>query len=71
MTNYTLNDDTKTIIKDSTGESFIVSCYDDLKPYYSYIVGKTGHAEGQKMLKNVFKGEKVMKDLIERTQKGY
>ena len=71
MTPYVLNDETKSIVKEVTGESFVVSCYDDLRQYYAYIVGKSGHIEGQKMLKNVFKGEKVIQDLIKHAQEGY
>jgi hypothetical protein len=71
MTEYRLVDETRTILKVDTNTHIPVSCYDDLKPYYAYVVGKNGHQEGQKMLKNVFKGEKVIADLIEQTQRGY
>jgi len=71
MTHYKLVDDTRSVEKESSGEQYHINCYDDLKPYYAYLVGKHGHEAGQKMLKNVFNGEKVMSELIERTQRGY
>lgn len=68
---YMLDDATQAVIKNENGESYHINCYEDLKPYYAYISGKRGHETAQKMLENVFKGEKVMSELIERTQRGY
>lgn len=71
MTKYILDDATQSVVKESNGEQYHINCYGDLKPYYAYVVGKHGHDAGQKMLKNVFNGEKVISQLIERTQRGY
>ena len=71
MSEYSLDVTTKSVVRVSNGEQYHISCYDDLAPYYAYLSGKFGHDAAQKMLKNVFNGEKVMSELIERTQRGY
>lgn len=71
QSHYSLNDVTKSVKKDSTGEELHVNCYDDLKPYYAYVCSKDSAKAGQQMLRNVFNGEKVIKNMIENAQQGY
>lgn len=71
MTKYILDDDTQSVQKESTGEMYHVSCYSDLKLYLAYVIQKHKYDAGQKMLKNVFNGEKVMNMLVEQTQRGF
>jgi len=62
---YHLDPAEKAVVKDTTGEKMYPSCFDDLAIYYSYVCGTEGVAEGQKVLKAVFKGEKVISNLVE------
>lgn len=65
---YSLNPENKSVVKNDTGEEFFPSCYNDLSQYYSYICGTESNTEGQKVLKAVFKGEKVISNLIKYAQ---
>jgi len=68
VTKYVLIEQLKSILEVETGTQIPVSCYDDLVPYFAYIVGKDGKKAGQMMLHNVFVGEKVMADLVRVAQ---
>lgn len=70
MTSYSLNPETKSIIHDKTGEGFSPSCFEDLRLYCAYISGKKhGKEKVQEILRDVFKGEKVMVKLTEAAQR--
>lgn len=65
---YHLNLEDRSVEKDGTGEKIFPTCFNDLALYYSYVCGTEGVAEGQKVLKAVFKGEKVISNLIKFAQ---
>jgi len=65
MCKYHLNHLERGIVCSDTGEIVRPSCWVDLVPYYSYLVGLKGHKKDANcLLKRVFKGEKVISDMI-------
>lgn len=64
-----INQNEKALVDSISGDIVRPSCFNSLSPYYSYLVGR-GHAEaGQRMLQEVFKGEKYITKMIENAQK--
>ena len=64
-----LNLKEKALVNCKTGELIRPSCFDSLAPLYSYLVEKRREKEAEDLLKRVFKGEKVITKMIERSQK--
>lgn len=61
---FFLNTAEKILVNGDTGEVIRPSCYDDLSSYHFYLVGRGHHAAAQSLLRDVFKGEKVISKMI-------
>ena len=54
----------KMLIESKTGETVSPSCFDDLIQYHAYLCGGKYPEEAQRALKRVFKGERIMHDML-------
>lgn len=66
---YVLDNETKSIVHTGTGERMSPTCFDDLRAYCAYISGKHHDKAVQGILRDVFKGEKVMTKLTQAAQR--
>lgn len=57
------------MINPDTGDILRPSCFDDLAALYSYMMGMQKRKEADKLLKRVFKGEKVISDMVANAHK--
>ena len=69
MCNIKINETEKALINGKTGELFRPSCFDILVPYHSYLKGRGQHDKADELLREVFRGEKVISNMIDQTQK--
>ena len=63
----------KALINSKSGEKVYPKCFDDLMSYCAYLnsSGKHGEEQAEQRLKDVFKGERVMTELVHVTKKGH
>lgn len=66
---YFLNIRERAIVDGDTGDIVHPSCWDDLSPYYSYLVERGHEQLAQSVLRDVMKGEKVISKMIAASQK--
>lgn len=59
----------KALINSKSGKSVHPSCWDDLVQYHAYLLTSKHPEHAQQVLKNVFKGEKVISDMIKHNHK--
>lgn len=59
----------KTLIDSKTGDTVKPSCFDDLIAYHSYLLTSKHPKLAHQTLKDVFKGEKVITNMIESFNK--
>ncbi len=55
----------KALVESNTGEAVYPSCFDDLIAYHAYLVAGKHPKQACQVLKDVFKGEKVVSKMIE------
>jgi hypothetical protein len=69
MCHYYINHAEKAIVCSETGELIRPHCFAEIALYVSYLQGGKGHKkEVNTLLKRVFKGEKVISDMIMQSQ---
>ena len=63
----------KALVDSKSGEKVHPACFDDLMQLCAYLntSGKHGEEQAQQRLKDVFRGEKVMTELVKVTKKGH
>ena len=66
MCRYHINLKEQCLIDGKTGEILRPSCFSDLSALYSYMVSAGEQTQADEMIKEVFKGEKVITKMIER-----
>jgi len=59
----------RALVNCETAEIIRPSCFDDLVPYYSYLVDRNHKLVANKLLEDVFKGEKVISKMIANSQR--
>lgn len=64
-----LNTKEKALVDSITGDILRPSCFDDLVAYHSYLIGIGKSKEAKTLLKDVFKGEKIISNMVEALQK--
>lgn len=68
MCRYVINVKEQCLVDTKTGDIIRPSCWSDLAGLYSYLVGSGRQAQADEMIKEVFKGEKVITKMIESYQ---
>ncbi len=58
----------KALVRSKDGEVIRPSCWYDLISYHSYLIDTSEEKEAKELLKKVFKGEKVISDMIRKNQ---
>jgi len=58
----------KALVCSKTGDKVYPSCFNDLIQYHSYLLTSKHPEEAPKKLKAVFKGEKVVSDMIKHAR---
>lgn len=61
---YAINEEHKAIVSGKTGKMCYPSCFADLTLYHAYLTGKGQEDKAQNLLKEVFKGERVIAKMI-------
>lgn len=69
MCKIKVNHKEKALIDVKTGDIVRPSCFDTLMIHDSYLRSKKNHIEADSILKKVFKGEKIISDMIADAQK--
>ena len=69
MCKIKINHEEKALVNTKTGAIKRPSCFDFLAGYHSYLVGRGYHDMADDILKRVFKDEKVITDMIEKSQR--
>lgn len=59
----------KTLVNTVTGETLRPECFDYLSTYYAYLTDRKHYQVAEKLLEDVFKGEKVISKMIANAQK--
>jgi len=54
----------RALVNSKTGESVYPDCFDDLIAYHAYLIASKHPKQACEKLKDVFKGEKVISEMI-------
>ena len=68
MCHIKINFEEKALVNCKTAQILRPSCFDTLSVYHSYLQQKGLHEQADQLLKDVFKGEKVISKMIEKAQ---
>ena len=68
MCHIKINHEEKALINTKTAQVLRPSCFDTLVLYHSYLLSKHDQKHADEILKKVFKGEKVISDMIHQAQ---
>ena len=69
MCKIRINHNEKALINTKTAEIFRPSCFDTMALLHSYYLQRGHQEKADELLKRVFKGEKVISDMVEKAQK--
>jgi hypothetical protein len=69
MCKIIINTEEKCLINTKNGKIARPSCFDTLIAYHSYLLSKRQQEQADQILKDVFKGELVIKNMIDKVQK--
>ena len=58
----------RALVDCGTGDIVWPSCWEHLIPYHEYLVQDGQKSQAKQLLKRVFKGEKVISDMIKSSQ---
>jgi len=59
----------KALVDGSNGDVYRPSCWHDLAAYVAYLESTDEHDKAQKIMRRVLKGEKVITNMIDASQK--
>jgi len=68
MCHIKINLEEKALVNTKTAQILRPSCFDTLAVYHAYLIATREHHEADELLKKVFKGEKVISDMIAKAQ---
>jgi hypothetical protein len=68
MCHIKINLEEKALVNTKTAQILRPSCFDTLAVYHAYLISTNEHASADDLLKKVFKGEKVITDMINQAQ---
>jgi hypothetical protein len=68
MCKIKINHKEKALVNCKTAEIIRPTCFDSLAALHSYLCGLKREDEADEILKKVFRGEKVISDMIEKAQ---
>jgi hypothetical protein len=66
---YKINLTERGVVDGKTGEVLRPACFDTLSAYHSYLIGSGKKDVADDLLRRLFKGEKVISNMIEQAQK--
>jgi len=69
MCKIKINHKEKALINTKTAEVFRPSCFDTMALLHSYYLDRGYHDKADELLRRIFKGEKVISEMIEKAQK--
>lgn len=69
MCHIKINLEEKALVNTKTAQILRPSCFDTLVIYHAYLISTQEHQQADDLLKKVFKGEKVISDMINQAQK--